>query len=56
MVKDLIEIKFALSVNKIVDAYHIDFMEFIEVLQLNDRLSKHQKSGEGNGTVGFGQK
>lgn len=55
MEKHLLEIKFALSINKIVDAYHIDFMEFIEVIQLNERLHKHQQSGEGNGTIGFGQ-
>ena len=56
MEKDLLELKFALSVNKLVDAYHIDFMEFIEVLNLNERLHKHQSqmNGEKNGKKSFG--
>ena len=48
MEKDLREIKFALAVNKIVDAYNIEFLEFIEVIGLNERLHEHLKAKNGD--------
>lgn len=39
--KDLYDLEFILGLHKIVDAYHINFIEYAEVISLNKRLMKY---------------